>query len=48
MFINLGVATFIPFETKFEKMFSPQTFQISPSSYSIKRQSIEKEREKEA
>ncbi len=44
--INLGVATSIPFERKFEqKIFSPQTFQKSPSSSSIKRQSIEKEKE---
>jgi hypothetical protein len=48
-FINLCVATSIPFERKIEKkLFSPQTFQKSPSSSSIKRRSIEKKREKEA
>jgi hypothetical protein len=45
--MNHGVATSIPFERKFEKMFSPQTIQKSLSSSSIKRRSIEK-REKEA
>jgi hypothetical protein len=45
--INLGVATSIPFERKFEqKIFSPQTFQKSPNSSSIKRPSIEKREKK--
>jgi hypothetical protein len=44
--MNLGVATSIPFERKFDFLFSPHTFQKSQSSTSIKRWSIEKSEKK--
>jgi hypothetical protein len=44
--MNLGVATSIPFERKFDFLFSPHTFQKSQSSTSIKRWRIEKSEKK--